>query len=167
MGSSGVPVSISSRTVQMQSCPFMCLQSRTQWLGSMTLSSTLGTTCRLAPFHPFLGLAAIIESSAFDRALIDSGGSVLAAEIVVCQSFVCWSTSHSNFCKSGTCWFSLTYESSIEVRDPPPSCVDTIQQLVHKAGFSRAVAKVTTADLWKSTATLYQSKWSRFLDWDH
>ena len=40
-----------------------------------------------------------------------------------------------------------------------------IQPIIRKAGFSLRVACVATADLRHSTAALYQSKWTRFLDW--
>ena len=43
-------------------------------------------------------------------------------------------------------------------KDSPASHVEVIQQLVRKAGFSKAVARVTAAVLRRSTAALYQSK---------
>ena len=52
-------------------------------------------------------------------------------------------------------------------QEPPCSRVETIQRLVRKAGFSKAAAKVAAADLRRSTAALYQSKWSQFLNWCH
>ena len=56
-------------------------------------------------------------------------------------------------------------EVSSRPRDPPPSRVETIQRIIRKAGFSQAVARVAAADLQRSTADLYRSKWSQFLDW--
>ena len=50
-------------------------------------------------------------------------------------------------------------------RDLPASCMEVIQHLVRKAGFSRAVARVAAVDFWQSTAALYQLKWTRFLGW--
>ena len=41
-----------------------------------------------------------------------------------------------------------------------PTCLETMKQLVCKAGFSKEVADVVTA-------CLYQGKWSRFLHWCH
>ena len=46
-----------------------------------------------------------------------------------------------------------------------PSRVELIQRLIRKTGFSRKVASVAEADLSRSTASLYQSKWTRFLGW--
>ena len=50
-------------------------------------------------------------------------------------------------------------------RDPLASSVEVVQHLIQKAGFSRAVSRVTAADLKCSTADLYQSKWTMFLGW--
>ena len=50
-------------------------------------------------------------------------------------------------------------------RDPQVSRMEFIQRLVRKAGFSRKVASIVAADFRRSTAALYHSKWSQFLDW--
>ena len=47
--------------------------------------------------------------------------------------------------------------------DVVASCVEIIKLLIHKAGFSREVAKVIPLDLRGSTAAFYWRKWSRFL----
>ena len=50
-------------------------------------------------------------------------------------------------------------------RDLPASRMGVIQRVVRKADFSRTVAWVAATDLRRSTAALYQCKWTRFLGW--
>ena len=45
-----------------------------------------------------------------------------------------------------------------------PSCFETIERLVCKGGFSM---EVVCSDIRRSTAYLYQGKWSTFLHWCH
>ena len=46
-------------------------------------SSTLGTTCLITLFPLRPPSATLVKSFAFDRALVDFGGSILATEKVV------------------------------------------------------------------------------------
>ena len=49
--------------------------------------------------------------------------------------------------------------------DPPTSCLEVVQRLIIKAGFSKVVVWAAAVDLRCSTAALYRFKWTRFLDW--
>ena len=61
---------------------FLCtyLRSWTRYLGSRTRSSTLGTIYQSVPSTACSAQAGIVERSSFDRALVGSGGAVLAQE---------------------------------------------------------------------------------------
>ena len=50
-------------------------------------------------------------------------------------------------------------------RDLPSLCVEVIQRLIRKVGFSRRVEQVAALDLRCTTAALYQYKWTRFRGW--
>ena len=45
--------------------------------------------------------------------------------------------------------------------------METVRQLVRKAGFSKEVADVISNDVRRSVTCLYLGKWSRFLYWCH
>ena len=49
--------------------------------------------------------------------------------------------------------------------DAASSCLEVVKQLLCKFGFMKEVAEVVSLDPRKSTACLYQKKWTRFLHW--
>ena len=110
--------------------------------------------------------AGFVKSASFDRTLAGSDGAVVAKERVVCRSFVLVGRRTTRTSAGVELVVpALLVEVPSKHRDPPASRMEVIQCLVQKAGFSKAVARVTAADLRHSTPALYQSKWSRFLHW--
>ena len=69
----------------------------------------------------------------------------------------------ANYPCHGTCLFNLTSDVSQGSGIPSSSCLNVIQWLIQKAGFSRQVADAASPHLERSTACLNQGKWSRFL----
>ena len=64
--------------------------------------------------------------------------------------------------------WNLLVQSHVKVSQglvATPSCLETVERLGHKAGFSKKVAEVVATGLRKSTACLYQGKWSKILHW--
>ena len=108
----------------------------------------------------------VLSSDGSEKFLLGLGSFFLLSEGVVCRSCV----------SSGgrTSWAPLSVESlgpatrqevSQRYGDAVTLCMEVVKRVICKAYFSKEVAEVVIPDLRKSTACLYQGKWSRFLHW--
>ena len=130
------------------------------------LSTPLGPSVSLCLPAVCASQAGSLPSSSCDRPLFSSSGSAVATEGVVHGPSVssCRRTSRTCTGVEPSCP-TTREEVPPRPRDPPSSHVEVIQHLIRKAGFSRKVVCVAASDLRRSTAALYQSKWTRFFGW--
>ena len=153
-------------TCQCQASSLHLSGSRPDGLEAGHVPAPLGQSVCLCLPTVCSAQAGLVESASFDQALIGSGGGHCGHRKSGSRSFVPVDLRTTQTSAGVELAVPATRAKvPSRPRDPPASHVDIIQRLVQKAGFSKAVARVTAADLRHSTAALYKSKWSRFLSW--
>ena len=153
--------------------PYQCQASSIYVSGSVSIGVETwhvtipwGHSISLCLPSVFSAQAILVESSTFDRTHIGSGGAILAPQGVVRQPLILVGRRTTRASKDvGLTSATPCAEVPSRPRDPLASCVEVVQHLIRKAGFSKQVVRVTAADLRRSTAALYLSTWSRFLGW--
>ena len=144
---------------QAQNYFCMCLRCQIPWRGKRMLFSIHGIISALTLFPLLFFSGSCCRERCFRRGchwFSSLCSSPRRSGYPICCLF-CWkSLSNSLWC--GTCWFSLTSETSIAV----------LRRCIFLYGnyhATRPKGEIIAADHRGSTAAFYQEKWSRFLHW--
>ena len=151
---------------ELRAPPFVCLPFQILWCRKKTVSAPMGWSKRLRFPSVHSSKAGLFQSDVLSQSLQNLGGPTMVTKEMVpgpsgsSGGRTSW-TSHAVEPDGAAPCKKVAHGAGVA----RPTHIEVIKPLVDKASFCEEAVEVVTADHRKSTACLYQEKWSRFFHW--